>query len=228
MEHIIVSSLSTHLDTNNILNLLQHGFRKRLSGCDSQLLSLFHDLASVPTETDMIVTDVSKAFDKVPHRRLLYKYKLEWYGIRGGTLDWIKYACMVQDPHTQVNIRRLDSVQMRAAGHVCNHWHNTSSMSAMLHELSWESLARQRQRASMIYKVVHGLVDIPWLRKKVLNSNPQCTRGTHSWKYAPILPHNDTFKFSFIPHTIIGWNALPPVVVDCTSLNSFRAALSDM
>ena len=40
MEHIIVSSISTHLDTNKILNPLQHGFRKELS-CDSQL----------PTET---------------------------------------------------------------------------------------------------------------------------------------------------------------------------------
>ena len=56
MEHIIVSSISTHLDTNKILNPLQHGFRKELS-CDSQLLSLFHNLASGPTETDLIVMD---------------------------------------------------------------------------------------------------------------------------------------------------------------------------
>ena len=54
------------------------------------ILSLFHDLASGSSETDLIVMDFSKAsvFDKVPHRRLLYK--IEWYGIRGGTLDWIK------------------------------------------------------------------------------------------------------------------------------------------
>ena len=142
----------------------------------------------------------------------------------------LEYACMVWDPHTEVNVRRLASVQMRAARYVCNRWHNTSSVSTMLHELSRESLARRRERARlcMIYKVVHGLVDIPWLQNKILIPNPQCTRGFHSWKYAPILPHNDTFKFSFIPHTIIAWNALPPVVVDCTSLNSFRVALSDL
>ena len=48
-------------------------------------------------------------------------------------------------------------------------WHNTSSVLTMLHELSWESLARRRERARlcMIYKVVHGLVDIPWLQNKV-------------------------------------------------------------
>jgi len=32
--------------------------------------------------------DFAKAFDKVPHRRLLYK--LDYYGIRGSTNDWIK------------------------------------------------------------------------------------------------------------------------------------------
>ena len=122
--------------------------------------------------------------------------------------------------YTQVNVRRLDSVQRRAARYVCNRWHNTSSVSAMLHEVSWESLAQRRERARlcMIYKVVHGLVDIPWLQSKVLISNPQCTRGSHSWKYAPTLPHNDTFKFSFIPRIIAAWNALPPVVVDCTGV----------
>ena len=31
--------------------------------------------------------DFAKAFDKVPHRRLLYK--LKYYGIRGTTLEWI-------------------------------------------------------------------------------------------------------------------------------------------
>ena len=35
------------MDTNKNFNPLQHGFRKRLF-CDSQLLSLFHDLAGGP------------------------------------------------------------------------------------------------------------------------------------------------------------------------------------
>ena len=35
-----------------------------------------------------MVMDFSKAFDKVSHRKLLYK--LDWYGIRGNTLNWIQ------------------------------------------------------------------------------------------------------------------------------------------
>ena len=134
----------------------------------------------------------------------------------------LEYACTVWDPHTQVNVKRLDSVQRRAAYYVCNRWHNTSSVSAMLNELSWESLARRTERARlcMMYEVVHGLVDIPWIQNKVLIPILQCTRGSHSWKFAPIPPHSDTFKFSFIPRTIIAWIVPPPVVVDCVTLNS--------
>jgi hypothetical protein len=38
-------------------------------------------------QIDAILLDFSKAFDKVPHRRLLMK--LDHYGIRGTTLKWI-------------------------------------------------------------------------------------------------------------------------------------------
>ena len=37
---------------------------------------------------DMLILDFSKAFDKVPHRRLLSK--LQFYGIQGKTLAWIE------------------------------------------------------------------------------------------------------------------------------------------
>ena len=86
MEHILVSNIMQHLDSNKILHALQHGFRKNYS-CETQLLSLFQDLASNPSQIDLIIMDFSKAFDNVPHRRL--NYKLHWYGIRGTTLQWI-------------------------------------------------------------------------------------------------------------------------------------------
>ena len=39
-------------------------------------------------QTDLILLDFSKAFDKVAHEKLLLK--LYFYGIRGNTLNWIK------------------------------------------------------------------------------------------------------------------------------------------
>ena len=38
-------------------------------------------------QTNLIIMDFAKAFDKVPHRRLLHK--LDYYGIRGPTHKWI-------------------------------------------------------------------------------------------------------------------------------------------
>ena len=39
-------------------------------------------------QVDVILLDFAKAFDKVPHQRLIYK--LQYYGVRGNTLGWIK------------------------------------------------------------------------------------------------------------------------------------------
>jgi len=74
-EHIVHSTISSHLDLNGILTNAQHGFRKRRS-CETQLLQTVDDLAKGlddKSQTDMILLDFSKAFDKVPHQRLLLK-----------------------------------------------------------------------------------------------------------------------------------------------------------
>jgi hypothetical protein len=43
---------------------------------------------TVCNQIDLILLDFSKAFDKVPHERLLYK--AQYYGIDGSTLLWIR------------------------------------------------------------------------------------------------------------------------------------------
>ena len=78
-----------HLETNNILYELQHGFRANRS-CESQVLSLVHQLTQNNDnniQTDLIIMDFAKAFDKVPHKRLLYK--LRFYGISEQSVKWI-------------------------------------------------------------------------------------------------------------------------------------------
>ena len=89
-EHIVVSNLMRHLDNNNILTDCQHGFRPRKS-CETQLITLADELIKSLDEgkqNDLAILDFSKAFDRVPHERLLLK--LDHYGIRGRTLDWIR------------------------------------------------------------------------------------------------------------------------------------------
>ena len=78
-----------HLENNKILYELQHGFRHNRSR-ETQLLSFIQELSETDSKNiqiDLIIMDFAKAFDEVPHRRLLYK--LNYYGISGPTLHWI-------------------------------------------------------------------------------------------------------------------------------------------
>ena len=61
-----------------------------MQSCDTQLLLTVHDLAQGlrdQQQIDAVLLDFSKAFDKVPHRRLLLK--LKHCGVRGPLLSWI-------------------------------------------------------------------------------------------------------------------------------------------
>ena len=90
IEHLIVSNINTHLDLERILADCQHGFRSRRS-CETKLFQFYHDMVSNldralnphQKQTDVIIIDFAKTFDKVPLRRLLYK--VDFYGIRGFT-----------------------------------------------------------------------------------------------------------------------------------------------
>jgi hypothetical protein len=88
LEHILYSTIITHLEHNNVLSELQLGFRKKRS-TESQPILTVQDLAAdldKGQQIDAILLDFSKAFDKVPHRRLL---KLHHSGVRSNTLSWI-------------------------------------------------------------------------------------------------------------------------------------------
>ena len=72
----------------DVLTPLQHGFIPGRS-CLTQLLSVLHNLGSsldAGDEVDVIYLDFSKAFDSVPHGRLLHKLSL--LNIQGSLHAW--------------------------------------------------------------------------------------------------------------------------------------------
>ena len=90
LEHIIDSNIRAHLDRHKILTDAQHGFRQKKS-CETQLITTIRDFAESindKDQTDAILLDFSKAFDKVDHKLLLSK--LSSYGISNSLLAWLK------------------------------------------------------------------------------------------------------------------------------------------
>ncbi|KAI8511872.1 hypothetical protein Bbelb_109720 [Branchiostoma belcheri] len=90
LEHIIHSQIMKHLESYSILTDYQHGFRAKRS-TETQLILTVHDIAGAlnsKRQVDLAILDFTKAFDKVPHARLISK--LEYYGIQGPTLNWLK------------------------------------------------------------------------------------------------------------------------------------------
>ena len=90
LEHIMASQIVKHMNKHSLLYDLQHGFRENRS-CETQLTMLVEDLArgaSRGKQTDLILLDFSKAFDKVNHSKLIWK--LHQYCIRSNVLHWVQ------------------------------------------------------------------------------------------------------------------------------------------
>ena len=90
LESIIKEEIVKHLDTYSLIHESQHGFTKGKS-CLTNLLSFLEDITKSVDDgkpVDVIYLDFSKAFDKVPHQRLIEKLKS--HGIVNYVLNWIK------------------------------------------------------------------------------------------------------------------------------------------
>ena len=90
LEALIRDALMQHLVTHDLLSEHQHGFRPRRS-CSTQLIETIDAWTKMlddNTPVDAVYLDFRKAFDSVPHRRLLNK--LRSYGVSGKLLSWIE------------------------------------------------------------------------------------------------------------------------------------------
>ena len=90
LERIVKKHVLNHLISNELLSSEQHGFMPKRS-CMTNLLSTINEITEMYDRgdpIDEIFLDFQKAFDKVPHQRLLYK--VEKMGITGKVLNWIE------------------------------------------------------------------------------------------------------------------------------------------
>ena len=90
LESIIKDELIRYFDQNRFFTACQHGFRPGYS-CVTQLINVMEDWTyaiECGKSVDAIYLDFSKAFDHVPHARLISK--LYGYGIDDLLLRWIE------------------------------------------------------------------------------------------------------------------------------------------
>ena len=76
------------------------------------------------------------------------------------------------NPHQKKYEQNIEMVQRRTAGFTLNKYHNTSSVTSMLHELSWETLKPRR------IKLQHNLIDVE--ASKYLTKLSTTVRSKHS------------------------------------------------
>lgn len=90
MESFIRDNLLRHMKENNLLSEHQHGFLPGRSTITQLLeaMDYWTEALDSSVDVDIIYLDFQKAFDSVPHQRLLKK--LESYNISGKIYKWIE------------------------------------------------------------------------------------------------------------------------------------------
>ena len=102
LEFFIRDIVVKHMTDNGLYSECQHGFRKHIS-CITQVLLVIEDLTKfteVGHPIDIAYLDFKKAFDSVPHQKLLSK--LAAYGITGNIFKWIKGFLTNRHPRARV------------------------------------------------------------------------------------------------------------------------------
>ncbi|KAK3096436.1 hypothetical protein FSP39_000095 [Pinctada imbricata] len=137
----------------------------------------------------------------------------------------LEYAASVWTQYTNQQITSIERVQRRAARFVTNNYRDyiPGAVTGMIAHLGWESLAtrRAKSRLTMMFKITHGLVDIP--HEQHLVAGDRRTRGNNQFR--EIATSEDAYKYSFYPRTIRQWNKLPTDITAIPSLEGFKATL---
>ena len=103
MENISRNQIVSHMMENSLFYDEQRGFVPRRL-CMTQLLiaiELWTELLDTGAPLDVIYLDFKKAFDSVPHKRLLSK--LDAYGLGESIKEWIKSFLVNRKQRVTVN-----------------------------------------------------------------------------------------------------------------------------
>ena len=103
MERIIKQKMLLHMKTNKLINPSQHGFLPKKSTSTNFVAYLDYITRKLDEDqpVDVLYLDFSKAFDVVPHQRLIQKLKC--YNFSSEVIAWIAAWLKNRKQRVQVN-----------------------------------------------------------------------------------------------------------------------------
>ena len=112
-------------------------------------------------------------------------------------------------PHTATDITKREAVQRRSARWATHDYQRTSSVTQMIKDINWCTLEQQRidSPLTLMYKITYYLLAIPTADYLILNTRQ--SRHNHQLPYRQIPTLKEYHKYTFFPHTIDHWKALP-------------------
>lgn len=120
----------------------------------------------------------------------------------------IEYACAIWDPYQAYLINNIESLQNRAVRFIFSDYSRHSSVSALKIRAELPDLFQRRtvSRLSLFHKLYHH----PLLHDDFFSSPVAILpRRDHPFKVKRFACHTFNYSQSFIPRTIVDWNALP-------------------
>ena len=103
LEKLIVKQIISHIRENQLVSLRQHGFTTGKSTTTNllEVLNIWTEALMHHIPVDVLYLDYRKAFDTVPHRRLLNQVRS--FGITGEALGWIEAFLSNRKQKVRVN-----------------------------------------------------------------------------------------------------------------------------
>ena len=215
IEKLIYQRTISFIEKNNILYNSQYGFRSKRS-CEHAIQELIGNVLeskNAKQHSCAMFLDLSKAFDTLDHKILLYK--LEKYGIRGTCNNW--FRSYLSDRKLQCKINTVENMTIRSD--VYNISHGTAQGSCLgpllfilftndIHMLPLYSrlilfaddttiYSHHKSKQFLIYMLTHDMeLLLDWFRANLLSLNMDKTKLIKFW------PETTPFKLH-IGNTIL-------------------------
>jgi hypothetical protein len=217
-----------HITRNR--NVIEHGYflhgQALESVSDAKYLGL--DLSSdlsYNTHIDRITNNANKSLGFIKRNITTHNKKVRELAYKSLVRPQVEYASTVWSPWTKTAINKVERVQNRAARWVQRDYSPFSSVSAMVQDLGWRSLADRRNDSKLImfYKIYHNLVAIPL--PQYVKAPIRFTRHMHPLYLQKIQTGSLYHYYSFFPHSITLWDKLSADIATLSDLEKFKRAV---